>query len=467
MKLTVIGGGGVRSPLFVYSALRRAGTLGIDEICLMDNNPEKLALFGSLSQLVAQITGSPVRITSTSEPRQALEGARYVVTTIRVGEEMGRVLDERIALKYGVLGQETTGPGGFAMAMRSIPAILGYAQLMDEVSPGAWMFNFTNPASLVTQALHSQGFNRVVGICDGANSAQHAIAQHLDIHPNELRPEVFGLNHLSWTRKMLYNGENILPRLLADESFMQESLQNIFEPALRKQVGMWLNEYLYYFYYAEKALQQISKDEITRGEEILRLNKRLVEDLRVFDVQKDPQKALQIYIKYNYRRGATYMHYAQEGAPDPEKADEIFAFKTFEPDPKEGEGYAGVALDIIQGFEVGGPIYTALNVPNQGAINCMGADDIVEVSCRIDRGPNPGSGHIHPLLVGEIPESMQALMHAVKSYERLAVQAILSRSRKTAIAALMAHPLVVSYSRASALVNEYLQAHAATIGQWE
>ena len=467
MKLALIGGGGVRSPLFVYSALKRAKTLGVQEISLMDTNAEKLAIFGSISQIIAEMAGGSVKISTTTNARQALEGARYVVTTIRVGEEQGRVLDERIALKHGVLGQETTGPGGFAMAMRSIPAILDYAQLMEKLSPGAWMFNFTNPAGLVTQALHSQGFTRVVGICDGANSAQHAIAHHLDINPNELRPEVFGLNHLSWTRKVLHNGENILPRLLSDGSFIRDSMQKIFEPALRRQVGMWLNEYLYYYYYAEKAVQQIASEEMTRGEEILMLNKRLLEVLRELDPHKDPQKALQHYIKYNYRRGATYMYYAQEGAPNPEKADELFEVKTIEPDPSEGEGYAGVALDIIQGFEVGGPVYTALNVPNQGAIACMQPDDIVEVSCRIDRRETPGSGYIHPLLIGEIPDAIQALMRAVKSYERMAAQAILTRSRKTAVAALMTHPLVVSYSRATALVDDYLKAHAAYIGPWD
>src|ERR671938_459380 len=141
MKLTVIGGGGVRSPLFVASALRRAERVGLEELCLMDTDAEKLAIFGALCQEVGRRAESDVRITTTTSPQAALEGAAHVVTTIRVGYEQGRVLDERIALKHGVLGQETTGPGGFAMALRTIPAILDIARLIEDVAPDAIVVN--------------------------------------------------------------------------------------------------------------------------------------------------------------------------------------------------------------------------------------------------------------------------------------------------------------------------------------
>src|SRR5689334_5927277 len=220
MKLALIGGGGVRSPLFVASALRRAERVGLEELCLMDIDAEKLAIFGELCREVGRRAESDVRITTTTDPRAAMEGATHVVTTIRVGAERGRVLDERIALKHGVLGQETTGPGGFAMALRSIPAILQYAELLEQVSPGAWLFSFTNPAGLVTQALRDAGFKRTIGICDGANVGHHSVADWLKIDPNTLRAEVFGLNHLSWTRRVLLNGEDMLAPLLRDPAFL-------------------------------------------------------------------------------------------------------------------------------------------------------------------------------------------------------------------------------------------------------
>ncbi|MEP0764660.1 MAG: 6-phospho-beta-glucosidase [Chloroflexota bacterium] len=460
MKLTVIGGGGVRAPLFVASALRRAAALGLDEICLMDVDGPKLALTGALAQGVARKAGSPVRVTTTTNARQALDGASFVVTTIRVGGDEGRVLDERIALRHGVLGQETTGPGGFAMALRSIPAILGYARLRDELCPDAWMFNFTNPAGLVTQALHDAGFARAVGICDSANGAQEAIAARLGCAANDLRPEVFGLNHLSWTRRVTYQGEDVLPRLLADPEVLRETRLNIFEPALVRHLEMWLNEYLYYFYYAERAVAAISAEERTRGEEVLMLNRDLLAQLKQLDPARDLDAALAAYYRYERRRSSTYMHYAQQDAPTPEEADALFSATFLEVDPHEGEGYAGVALDIMAALTTGEPRYTALNMPNNGAIAGMAVDDVVEVSCVVN-----GDG-VHTLPTGAIPDGPALLMQVIKRYERLTVRAVAERSRALAIDALMAHPLVLSYSRARALVDEYLAAHAPYVGEW-
>lgn len=460
MKLTVIGGGGVRAPLFVASALRRATALGLDEICLMDTDGPKLALTGALAQGVARKAGSPVRVTTTTDARQALDGASFVVTTIRVGGDEGRVLDERIALRHGVLGQETTGPGGFAMALRSIPAILGYARLRDELCPDAWMFNFTNPAGLVAQALHDAGYARAVGICDSANGAQEAIAPRLGCAASDLRPEVFGLNHLSWTRRVMYQGEDVLPRLLADPDVLRETRLNIFEPALVRHLGMWLNEYLYYFYYAEQAVAAISAEERTRGEEVLMLNRDLLAQLRQLDPARDLDAALAVYYRYERRRSSTYMHYAQQDAPTPEEADALFNATFLQADPHEGEGYAGVALGIMAALTSGEPHYTALNVPNNGAIAGMAPDDVVEVSCMVD-----GDG-VHPLPIGAIPDGPALLMQVIKRYERLTVRAVAERSRTLAVDALMAHPLVLSYSRAHVLVDEYLAAHAPYVGEW-
>jgi 6-phospho-beta-glucosidase len=458
MKLALIGGGSVRAPLFVASALRRAERIDLDELCLMDIDAGKLGIMGQICRLVAQRTGSAARVTTTTDPRAAIEGAKYVVTSIRVGGDQGRVLDERIALRHGVLGQETTGPGGFAMALRSIPAILGYAGLIDELSPGAWMFNFTNPAGLVAQALHDAGFPRAVGICDGANLAQHAVARWLGVPAQDARAEVYGLNHLSWARRVWVNGRDALPDLLRNPAFLAGSAMSVFEPELAQRMGVWLNEYLFYFYYAERAVDSIQADGKTRGEEIVELNHTLLETLRAIDIARDPERALQVYHAYNARRGATYMHYAHPDAPDMDEADR--ADYAAPPTGEEGEGYAGVALNIIEAFESQTPLHTALNVPNAGAIACMRPDDVVEISCIVDRHG------IHPQPMGDVPEDQELLMRAVKRYERLTVEAIRECRREIAYMALMAHPLVLSYSRARALVNDYLDAHAPYVGVW-
>ncbi|MBN2305376.1 MAG: 6-phospho-beta-glucosidase [Anaerolineae bacterium] len=458
MKLTLIGGGGVRAPLFVTSTLKRADRIHLDEICLMDIDGPKLAIMEQLCQLVADRMGSAVRITATTDPRAAIEGTAYIVTSIRVGGDEGRVFDERIALRHGVLGQETTGPGGFAMALRSIPAILEYARLIDELAPGAWMFNFTNPAGLVAQALHNAGFRRAVGICDGANLAQHAVAQWLKVPVADVYTEVYGLNHLSWTRRAWVNGQDVLPDLLQNDAFIATSELRVFEPELVRQFGEFLNEYLFYFYYAEQAVASIQGDEKTRGEEIVEINKKLLADLGEIDITQEPDRALKTYHAANERRSATYMHYARPDAPDMDEADHQDYASQQTGD--EGEGYAGVALDIIEAFETQQSLHIALNVPNAGAIACMRPDDVVEVSCIVDRHG------IHPLPVGEVLPSQELLMRSIKQYERLTVEAARTRDRHTAYRALMAHPLVLSYSRAKTLVDEYLQAHAPYVGNW-
>ncbi len=381
MKMTVLGGGGVRAPLFVLSTLKRAQRIHLDELVLMDIDRRKLELIGAVCREVAAQVGSPVSITTTSDARAALEGARYIVTTIRVGGEQGRVLDERIALKHGVLGQETTGPGGFAMAMRSIPAILNYARLAEQVAPGAWIFNFTNPAGLVAQALRREGFDRTVGICDGANEAQAAVAGFLKIPQREVKAEVFGLNHLSWGRAAFVDGRDVLPELLHNPDFYATTNLAMFDRELVDMIGFYLNEYLYYYYYAERAVAQISGEERTRGEEILGLNRALLDRLEAIDIHRQPEQALRAYVAYERRRGATYMHYARPGALTPDEADEADIPSNFDFSSDEGEGYAGVALSIIEAFETGQPLRTALNVPNDGAIEGMEATDVVEVSC--------------------------------------------------------------------------------------
>src|SRR5579862_6490242 len=180
MKLAIIGGAGVRTPLFIEALLRRASALGLGTVTLMDVQEEKLHLIGSLCHELVRRAGDPVTLELTTNARTALAGADFVVTTIRVGNEAGRVLDERIALRHGVLGQETTGPGGFAMALRSIPAILDYADLMAEVCPNAWLLNFTNPAGLVAQAIAvARPGMRVAGICDTPTSMLREVSHAL------------------------------------------------------------------------------------------------------------------------------------------------------------------------------------------------------------------------------------------------------------------------------------------------
>ncbi len=317
-----------------------------------------------------------MRIASGTSAEAALEGAKHVVITIRVGGEDGRVVDERTALSQGVLGQETTGPGGFAMALRNIPVVLGYAELLDRLSPGAWLYSFTNPAGLVTQALRNAGYSRAIGICDGANEAQHAVASFLGLDARDVRADVFGLNHLSWTSHVTHEGRDLLADLLKDQVFRTTTSLDLFEQELLDMLGMWPNAYLYYFYYAERAVAEILDRGVTRGEEVRDVTARLLAELGAARPDQDPEAALALFRAYHLRRRATYMADAKRQVPSFDEADRMARQNAPAWTAEDEEGYAAVMLDVVEALEAGIPFFTALNVPNQGAIAGMADDDV-------------------------------------------------------------------------------------------
>lgn len=457
MKLALIGGGGVRAPEFIRGALAFAADMDLQEAWLMDTDAARLEVIALLCRQIVAAAGAPFSIHETTDLDEALRDADVIITTIRVGGEQGRVLDERIALRLGVLGQETTGPGGFSMAMRSIPALIEVAQRAEVLAPRAWTFNFTNPAGLVAQAMHHMGFRRVVGICDSANTAQHAIAHYLNVPIDAVKTTVFGLNHLSWTQSAYVGARDVLPDLLHDDAFVNATHLRFFGPELVRRMGLFLNEYLFYFYYRDVALERIQDEELTRGEEVQMLNRKLFETLR----SSAPEGLLGAYDAYNRHRNASYMAYAEaDAALRAERSRPTATTKSVHTEQASVGGYAGVALRTAKALTQNAPLRIGLNVPNNGAINGMQADDVVEVTCEVD-----GSG-IQPLHIGTLPEDPYLLMRSVKRYEKLAVEAILRRDRALAVEAMMAHPLVGSVALARRLVTDYLVAHSADIGAW-
>ena len=453
MKLTIIGGGSVRTPRLIPSLVRRAAKLDLQEVWLMDNAPDKLKLIGGLCQTMAEQHGASFKLILSTDAEAAIRDAEHVVTSIRPGLEAGRAADERIAFQHGVLGQETTGAGGFAMAMRSLPAILDYARMVAEIgAPGAWVYNFTNPAGLVAQGLHYAGIERVIGICDSANGAQHAVSRYMGVPLKRVFHEVYGLNHLSWTRSVQIDGsggtgEEVLPGLLNDERFVGATHMASFAPGLRRWQGTFLNEYLHYFYHRDEALAALLAKPETRGEEVLRLTTDLLRRLEAADTA---EAALETWRSVMERRSASYMAHTRGGA------DRV----KLPPVAEDEEGYAAVALGCIEAIASNTPLYTGLNVPNNGAIAGMEDDDIVEVSCWID------AGGVRPIHIGAIPEQQYLLMRDVKQYERLAARAILERSTDLAIQALTVHPLIGSYPLAEKLVGAFLTAHRDHVGTW-
>jgi len=461
MKLAVLGGGGVRSPFLAKSIVANSSKVGLTEVVFMDNNEKKLSIYGKIAQQVAKRIDPALKFTITTNAIEAVKNADFVITTLRVGEDEARTFDERVALDLGVLGQETTGAGGFAMAMRSIPALLDYCKLIRKhAKKNVQIFNFTNPSGLVTQALRAEGYDNVYGVCDAPSGFKIQLLELLDAEDKELSMECFGLNHLSWFRKFILNGKDITKELLADKRLYSETEMHIFDPELVELSGgeMMLNEYLYFFYYRERAVESILNSKQTRGESILDINRAMTEKLEKLDIESDIEMAFEIFMTSYMERENSYM--SAESGEGRARPKSVPTFQEYLEEPDEG-GYAGVALKFVAAVNTGENVEMVLSVPNNGAIEGLEKDDVVEISCLIDK---MGA---HPLKIGHIPDFQMNLIKAVKFYEKMAVKAIIEKSKDAAVIALTAHPLVNSYSLAVKLVDRYLEVHSAYTEGWK
>jgi 6-phospho-beta-glucosidase len=447
MKIAVIGGAGVRTVIFINGLLKRYKNLNIDEVVLYDIQEEKQKIIEKLCKHVVNREQKDLKVWAVSDPVEAIRGADFIVTTLRVGGDSSRVIDETVALDLGVIGQETTGAGGFSMAVRTIPVLLKYCEMIKRHAPEAWIFNFTNPSGLVTQALHSAGYSRVIGICDAPSSTKFRMAKALEVTDDELYVEFFGLNHLSWIRSVKKKGEEILPELLADDGFLKHIQEfSIFDPELLRSIGFLPNEYLYYYYHREKALENIKISGATRGKTIEAVNIRMMEELQAMDMDGDPEGALQVFLYYMQLRENSYMSIETglEKRPLIEKG---------QLEVPEGMGYAGVMLDCIEGMQREEGKYLVLSIENNGSIPGLEDQDVIETTCLVSKDG------ICPVKIEEVPEDCYLLIRLIKRYEKLTIEAVKTQSRETAIRALTLHPLVNSYSLAKQLVDRYDEAY--------
>jgi 6-phospho-beta-glucosidase len=457
MKLTFIGAGGVRTPLVIQSLIHFQERLPLERVSLMDIDAERLDLIrlASKSRLEKK---AGFAIEWTTDPRRAIEGADFIVTTFRAGNLESRVIDEQVPLKYGVLGQETTGPGGFAMALRTIPVMLEYVELVRQLAPQAWLLNFTNPAGMVTEAItRIAGFERAVGICDNPAAMLRAAAAALDAKPEELFPEYFGLNHLGWMRSVYLNGQDRAPDLIRAIKAGRLRLEGLpFHPELVESLGAIPNEYLYFYYYPRQSVDNLLRAGQSRALQILPFNQQLFASLRrIRDEEEPPESVEAVYARYLDQRHGTYMTLETGSTGHGDAASggrETGATGAEDQIAGAAEGYSAVALGVIEALTQN-PAVLILNAPNRGALPGMAEDDVVEVPCFV------GKGVIRPLALGSIPEHSLGLMKMVKAYERLTIQAAVQNSYSLAVQALALHPLVPSYEIAKAILNDYLEQH--------
>ena len=454
MKLTVIGGGGVRSMFLAKSIAQKSLSLKIDNVVFMDNDIKKLNIYGKMAQKTAKLINPDLSFSLTADPVEAVTDADYVITTIRVGADEMRVKDERIALDMGLLGQETTGAAGFSFAMRSVEALAEYCELIKKhAKKGCKVFNFTNPAGVVSQTLRDMGYNFTYGICDAPSGMLRTFEKLYGAKEGSAKGEVYGLNHLSYFTSVRINGREMLNEIINNDEAYEKTDLRYFEKSLLLDRGSILNEYLYYFYYREEAIKNILRAPQTRGEQIAEINKNMTAELEKIDIDRDFDKAFKIFEHWYGLRESNYMA-SETGI----KRSEPWKFNIYE---KDDGGYAGVALKFIETEISGKEDSMILCVPNNGAIGGLLNTDIVEITCDIK------DGEAIPHKFSNVDEQSLELIRRVKNYERLSSKAIRTKSRAKAIQALTLHPLVNSYSLAVKLTDSYIEHNKEYTKGWK
>ncbi|MCP2259063.1 6-phospho-beta-glucosidase [Streptoalloteichus tenebrarius] len=433
----MLGGGGFRVPLVHASLLADPDRL-VDELVLCDRDERRLtAITAVLDQQAAGAATRPA-LTWTTDVDHAVAGADVVFSAIRVGGTRGRTLDERVALDQGLLGQETVGPGGISYALRTVPVALDIARRVATAAPGAWLINFTNPAGLVTEAMTSVLGDRVIGICDSPVGLCRGVAAALGVEHERCGFDYVGLNHLGWLRRVLVDGRDRLPELLADDTALARFEEGrLFGPALLRALGAVPNEYLHYYYFARETLREAREQERTRGEFLRDQQERFY--ARAID---NPRDALRLWEETRAERERTYMAESRAVAGAGERPAEAL----------DGGGYDRVALRLMKALGGGGEDRLILNVRNRNAVAEMPADAVVEVPCVVDRNG------ARPLAVGAVEPHFLALMRQVKTVERAAITAATTRSRAHALLALVSHPLVDSAAAAERALDGYAAA---------
>jgi len=472
VKLAILGGGGVRMPAFVRAVLAsRPGMF--DEICLFEPAPERRDTICRLAAGIADALGYPGVVTITPDAAQAFAGADYVFSAIRVGGDAGRVIDEEVALARGIVGQETTGPGGCAMALRTIPVVLAYCDLLSRCSPDAVLINFTNPAGLITQAISAQGKVRAVGVCDTPGGTVERLAAFLGNGgrgdggrgdggrgdggrgDGGVAASYSGLNHLGWVSSVRIGGHERIGELLARFEELQAFDHRFaaFDPGQVRRAGAVPAEYVYYYYDPARYVREVARAGSSRGQDVLALNDELLAAVAAALHRGDLPAAWAVYDTLMGVRSDTYMRADTDGdaglaaaraARSARGAAGLAAARI--------GGYEGLALRVIDGLAGTRPAEVIVNIP-AGHVLGLDPGDVVEIPARADRGG------LTPLQVPALPRPAAALVEQVKDYERGIVAAALAGDASQAALALAGHPLVPGLTVARELIAEYRELH--------
>ncbi len=413
LKAAIIGAGSTYTPELIEGFIARRESLDFQSFYMVDINMPKLEVVGGLAKRMLEANGFKGEFVLTSDLDKAIDGADYVFGQIRVGEMAARIRDERIPLKHGLLGQETTGAGGFMNALRTVPVMLDIAKKIEKLAPDAWLVNFSNPSGIVAEALINHTKVKTIGLC---NCPINMLAEiEKTIGTRDFEYDYVGLNHLSWITAVTQNGENVLGGLKKDGSVMKNVPSFTYSDELLQAIPAIPSSYLSYFYMREAQLKKCLDAEKTRGEICVELEEKLFEQYKNPSLNEKPAEL------------------ASRG----------------------GALYSTAAVSVVDAIENDKQEYHVVNVKNNGSLSFLDDSDVVEVKCKVGR-----NGAIPVPVTAKQDEYIVGLIRAVKSYEKLAVKAALSGSRSDALAAMMVHPLIGDYDRAKPCLDEMLAANA-------
>jgi 6-phospho-beta-glucosidase len=411
LKLAVIGGGSTYTPELVDGFSKRADRLPVDEIALLDIDPERLAIVGGLAERMLARQGWGGRVLQTTDRDAAIDGADFVLVQLRVGGQQARLGDETLPPRFGLIGQETVGVGGFAKALRTVPVVLELADAVERRSaPDAWIVDFTNPVGIISQALTDAG-RRNVGLCNVAIGFQRRFAARYGVDPERVELEQVGLNHLTWIRAVRLDGIDRLPELLAQDA--AELATEVGVPEERLTSERVIPSYYLRYYDDEALVVAEAKAHPTRAEAVMTIERDLLELYRDPTLDTKPELL-------EHRGGAFYS----------EAAAQLIASLT------DGRGDVQV-----------------VDVRNDGTLPGLADADVVEVPARIDRDG------AHPIQQGPLSGTQADLVRRVKAYERLAVRAAISGDRAIARTALAANPLAGGPEQTDELLEAVLAAN--------
>ncbi|WP_043486352.1 MULTISPECIES: 6-phospho-beta-glucosidase [Streptomyces] len=445
MRLTVLGGGGFRMPLVYRALLDDSGDAAgrCTELVLFDTDRGRLDAIGAvLAEQAAGRPGAPA-VRATTDLDDALRGADFIFSAIRVGGLAGRARDERVPLAEGVLGQETVGAGGVLYGLRTLPVALEIAERIAAVAPDAWVINFTNPAGMVTEAMQRVLGDRVIGICDSPVGLCRRAARALGADPGRASYDYVGLNHLGWLRGVIVDGRDRLPELMADTAALESFEEGkLFGAPWLRALGALPNEYLHYYYFNREAVSAIRQAPATRGEFLRDQQAGFYAEAAAAGTAEGAAGAgaLELWERTRMEREATYMAESREasGGWQRDSCD------------LDGGGYDRIALAIMRAIARDERATLILNVRNRTAVPGLDADAVVEVPCLVD------AGGARPLAAGPVAPDQLGLMLTLKAVERATIAAATSHgpaARAAALRALAVHPLVDSVNVASRILD--------------